>query len=168
VKTSPSLCRRHVNAILVRRSHRPPPRALVVERLEAEGYEAFAPKTYSASRRIIPLFFGYLFVHINSFWQPVGRTPGVFGLIKFGDEPAKCSDREIDRLRAQLDERGLITLPRPPGFRAGDKVLVTKGPFQGLGGLHTGLSASQREIVLLAFLGCQRRVVVPSGYIARR
>jgi hypothetical protein len=72
----------------------------------------------------------------------------------------------------RLEEQGLLrrrdrrALPRPPPFKSGDRIVVTKGPFQGLQGLHSGLSASQREIVLLAFLGGQRRVVVPAGSIA--
>jgi transcription antitermination factor NusG len=145
--------------------------ALVIASLEAEGFEAFAPKIHSANRRVIPLFFGYLFVRVVELWQPIDRAHGVIGLIKFGDTPARCPDVEIMRLRSRMDANGFIVLPRPPGrsaFKAGDKIMIAKGPLAGLQGLHTGLSANERETVLLVLLGAQRRVAVPTSFVTVR
>jgi transcription antitermination factor NusG len=143
--------------------------AFVIERLEAEGFEAFAPKIHSANRRVIPLFFGYLFVHVVELWQPIARIHGVGGLIKFGDAPAKCPDAEIDQLRSRMDGDGVIVLPKQPAkvrFAKGDRILVTGGPLQGVRGLHSGMSAAQREIVLIDLLGRQTRTAIPSAFVA--
>jgi transcriptional antiterminator RfaH len=146
-----------------------------VERLEAGGFEIFAPKI-RAKRQIVPLFPAYLFVRIASAWQPVDRTPGVIGLIRFGDEPAKCPDAEIDRIRSHMDADGVVRLPAPPrkpqqakpAFQPGAKIVITGGPLQGRLAIYAGMTVGQRETVLLTMLGRQTGVAVAAGLIAAR
>jgi hypothetical protein len=58
-----------------------------------------------------------------------------------GAVPAKVPDRIIGELRER--ERGgvvqLPQLPEAPGLRAGDRVRVLGGPFQGHLGLYAGM-----------------------------
>jgi hypothetical protein len=48
---------------------------------------------------------------------------------------------------------GLIVLPRPPRFKLGDPVRVTRGMLAGLSGLYQGQRNHERVAVLLAVLG---------------
>ena len=95
-------------------------------------------------------------------------------MLTVGDTPSRCPDVEIARLKARTDERGIIRLPPPPGpkrrrrIAAGTKVSIIGGPFQGLHGLHTGLTAREREIVLLDLLGAQRRVEIDPALVLVR
>jgi transcription antitermination factor NusG len=95
----------------------------------------------------------------------------VLKLVKFGDAPAHCPDAEIDRLKAMI-VGGFVRLPdRPPKpvrrvFRKGDPLKIIGGPLQGAAALHTGLSAAEKEILLVSMLGAQRRIAVPAYQVA--
>jgi transcription antitermination factor NusG len=81
-------------------------------------------------------------------------------------------DAEIDAIRAMIDEHGFVRLPDAPSkpsrhvFKKNERVKIIAGPFQGVAALHSGLSAANREICLLAILGSsQRRVAIPSHQV---
>ena len=59
----------------------------------------------------------------------------------------------------------MAQLPKAPGMRAGDRVRVLGGPFQGHFGLYGGMKPHERVEVLLAVLGSQQRVTLPRGGI---
>ncbi|MBV8444095.1 MAG: hypothetical protein JO312_26650 [Hyphomicrobiales bacterium] len=145
---------------------------LALTRLEAGGFESFAPKmltpkTTASPARVVPLFVGYVFVHVlDGLWQPIRRTIGVVGVLTTGDLPSRCPDAEIIALKARADDHGIIRLPSPKRFAPGAKVRVTTGPLAGFDGLYVGMSSQEREIVLLTMLGAQRRVTVPAGSLA--
>jgi hypothetical protein len=42
------------------------------------------------------------------------RTPGILRLIRFGEQPAKVPDHEIEAIEARADKLGIIRLPPPP------------------------------------------------------
>jgi transcription antitermination factor NusG len=44
-------------------------------------------------------------------------------------------------------------------------VSIVDGPFHGFGGLHTGMSTRNRELVLINVLGRQTSVAVPAGLV---
>lgn len=69
--------------------------------LAAGGFEVFAPRVETRTS-VEPLFSGYAFVRVNGAWRAVERTPGVMSVVRFGDAPARCPDREIERLRARV------------------------------------------------------------------
>jgi transcription antitermination factor NusG len=130
------------------------------ERLETAGFEIFVPKTSGG-----PLFPGYLFVRIQDRWRIVDRTLGVLGLIKFGDTPARCPDREIALWRSQMDPLGLVRLPEPPPpprvLRQGDRVKVGVLPA-----VYAGMSVRERELVLIELLGRRMAVRVRRAQLA--
>jgi transcription antitermination factor NusG len=137
------------------------------------GYEVFVPMV-ATRRASAPLFNGYLFCRIIDRWLVINRTFGVLNLVRTGDVPAKCPDREIDRLKALIDGRGFIRLPDRPSspsrrvFEKGASVKIIGGAFQGVSALHSGMSAAEKEILLIAMLGASRRIAVPSHLVAAR
>ena len=146
--------------------------AFAAERLRMDhGFEVFLPlvQTKRASQ---PLFRGYFFVRIVDRWRAINTTFGVLCLVRTGDCPARCPDREIDRLKAMIDGRGFVRLPDGPGapvkrkIAIGAKVKITGGPFGGMSGLYAGQSTRERELVLLNLLGSQRPVAIPAGLVA--
>jgi transcription antitermination factor NusG len=142
------------------------------ERLRMDhGYEVFLPlvQTKRASQ---PLFPGYLFCHIVDRWRVINYTLGVLALVRVGDSPARCPDHEVDSLKAMTDPHGFVRLPDKPSsparhvFEKGAQVKIIGGPFQGVAALHSGMSAAEKEILLIAMLGAPRRIAVPSHLVA--
>ena len=142
------------------------------------GFEVFLPlvQTKRASQ---PLFSGYFFCRIVDRWRSINSTFGVLCLVRIGDCPARCPDREIEALKAMV-VGGFVRLPEapPPPVRrqiaVGARVRIASGLFGGMSGLYAGQSTRERELVLLNVLGGQRPVaiaanlVVPLGEGARR
>jgi hypothetical protein len=52
----------------------------------------------------------------------------------------------------------VIDLPKPPRFKPGDRLVVTRGPFQGRLALYDGQAPHERIAVLLRLLGAERRL----------
>jgi transcription antitermination factor NusG len=141
------------------------------ERLRMDGgFEVFLPlvQTKHAST---PLFAGYFFCRIVEQWRSINYTLGVLCLVRVGDCPARCPDREIAALKAMIDGHGYIKLPEappPPVRRAiaiGAKVRIASGPFGGMRGLYAGMGAKDRELILLNLLGSQRPVAIAANLI---
>jgi transcriptional antiterminator RfaH len=142
---------------------------LATESVRLAGFEVFAPMIEEA-RGTIWLFARYFFARpLNGVtWHVLRRTRGVGQLVMTGDEPARCRDHEIDRLRARCDADGIVRLPPPPtrrSYRPGDAVRIVAGPFAGVDAIHSGMSAAQREIVLIAMLGASRRAAIPREFV---
>jgi transcriptional antiterminator RfaH len=146
---------------------------LAAECIVQRGFEIFTPKVRT-KLGATPLFAGYLFVRIIDRWRVIDRTHGVLGLIKFGDQPARCPDDEIAALVTRADPDGVIRLPRAGAngtrlsFAKGAKVTIVAGPFAGFNGLHSGQWAREREIILLELLRSQRPVAVAAHMVAAR
>ena len=140
--------------------------AFAADRLEAAGFEVFAPKT-RVGRGEAALFPGYLFVHIADHWRAIDRTLGVLGLIKVGDAPARCPDAEIAAIRSRTDSKGFVRVPGPMKaarrrkLRPGAKVRIGA-----LEGIYAGQTARERELVLIDLLGRQLAVELRPGQLA--
>jgi transcriptional antiterminator RfaH len=140
------------------------------ERLGDGGFEVFLPLIHT-KRASAPLFPGYLFVLIVDRWRSINSTLGVLSLVRVGDCPARCPDCEIDSLKAMIDGHGFVRLLNRPSksprrvFVKGAAVKIVGGPFQGVAALHSGLSAAEKEILLIAMLGASRRIAVPSHLV---
>ena len=141
------------------------------EQLGLRGFQVFAPKI-KTKRTVAPLFASYLFVFVVEQWRAIDRTPGVLKTVRFGDMPARCPDVEILALMARADDKGVIRSPPPPPaapkrvFAKGARVKIIAGPFQGLAAVHSGMTAQQRELILLSVLGSTRTVAIASHLIA--
>lgn len=134
---------------------------VAVRRLEAAGFEVFAPKTHPRAEW---LFSGYLFVRVVEQWRVIDRTVGVLTLVKFGDAPARCPDNEIEKMKARLGPDGLVHLPaRPPEGARGKLSIGTKVRIAGLDAVYVGMSAKERQRVLIHLLGRPIVAEVRSG-----
>jgi len=139
---------------------------LALNFLRQAGFETYAPRLREPrtvqGRKVVrtPLLFpGYLFVLIELQWHKARWAPGVVRLIMDGITPAVVPDTVIDSLKAR-EVGGLIELPKPPRFKAGDKVRVLHGPLAGHVGLYAGMKPRQRVEILLALLGGSQRVTL--------
>jgi transcription antitermination factor NusG len=140
------------------------------ERLRMDhGFEVFLPLVQT-KRAAAPLFAGYFFCRIIDRWRAINSTFGVLCLVRVGDCPARCPDREIDALKSMV-VGGFVRLPEapPPPVRRqiaiGERVRIASGPFGGMRGLYAGQSTRERELVLLHVLGGQREVQIAANLV---
>jgi hypothetical protein len=84
----------------------------------------------------------------------------------------RCPDGEIAKLIARADPDGIVRLSaRPPGasppriLTPGAEVVIADGPFRGFSGIRQGMSAHDRELVLINILGASRPVEIAAGLI---
>jgi transcriptional antiterminator RfaH len=100
------------------------------------------------------MFPGYLFAHFkyNDQHRRVGHSPGIQGIVQFGDDLATVDSTFITSLQQTSDEAEIVTID--PEIKVGQEVRITTGPFQGLEALVTRLMPAKERIrVLLSFLG---------------
>lgn len=145
-----------------------------VSHLERQGYETYLPKFREVinidGRRLSKsgvLFSRYVFVFIQDAWHSILGTIGVSTLIKNGERPAVVQENWITAMKTRADENGFIDLTQPLVARhlVGSEVSIVGGPFYGFKGIYAGMSAQQREIVLLDMLGRKVRVELDAEQI---
>lgn len=143
--------------------------------LIAAGFDAYAPaerlvKAIRGRKVDIerPLFSRYVFVSFDPHRDDWGRVQGVDGveaLLKNGDIPSRVPTAWIDGIR-KAEEYGVFDRRRavPNGFKAGDAVRVTEGPFNGFTARIEGFvaklksaTATKRVKVLMDFMGSMQR-----------
>jgi transcriptional antiterminator RfaH len=95
-----------------------------------------------------PLFARYIFVELvctDQDWGTIRSTRGVIRLVQFGGVPAKLPEGWVE---------GFLSRDRKPVrlFDAGQRVLVTDGPFTGLEGIYQLADGETRAIVLFELL----------------
>ncbi len=103
-----------------------------------------------------PMFPSYVFVQLDTTenikgqsWSPIRSTLGVRDLVKFGGHPAKV---DVDLITA-LHEREQLHQSNPQAlFAAGDKVVITDGPFAGIEAIYQTTDAERRSMILLSML----------------
>jgi len=127
----------------------------VREHLEQRSIEAFLP-LYEAVHRwkdrrmrvSWALFPGYVFVRLALRDRlQVLQIPGVARLVGFNGQPAALRDEEIEGIQSCL-VHGHHLEPHPY-LRAGRRVRVTSGPFQGLEGIVQRKKGRLRLIISL-------------------
>ncbi|HEY9032249.1 MAG TPA: transcription/translation regulatory transformer protein RfaH [Kangiella sp.] len=100
-----------------------------------------------------PLFPGYLFVELQTNgqdWSKIRSTRGVRDFVRFGGVPGRVPDSVLEHLQL-LDTSNTPMETNAP--RAGDKVVITEGPFKDLEGVFKISNGEKRSIVLLSILG---------------
>lgn len=143
-----------------------------LQNLEQQGYVCYLPilpieKLRQGQLTVIdePLFPRYLFIQLSQgisakSWSPIRSTKGVSRLVSFGIEPAKVDEQLIDLLRRQ--EQAHQTRPQRL-FAAGDRVVLTEGPFAGLEGLYQMQDGERRVMVLIELMSKPVPLRVPAS-----
>lgn len=129
--------------------------------LQRQNFRCYMPMLYVEKVRrgkptvvAEPMFPSYVFVQLDGTgngqsWSPIRSTLGVRELVKFGGHPAKVDTNLITGLheREQLQQSNPKAL-----FAAGDKVVITDGPFAGIEAIYQTTDAERRSMILLSML----------------
>jgi transcriptional antiterminator RfaH len=141
--------------------------------LERQGYHVYYPRLLLPALRrgrwvdrIVPLFPRYLFVRIDSKSQSMGplrSTIGVSSVVRFGQDAAIVPEGIVESLQGWADpSSGLHRLTSRRPLKAGTRVSVIAGAFEGLDGIFEREIGEDRAIILLEVLGRRTPVSVPS------
>jgi transcriptional antiterminator RfaH len=132
--------------------------------LMRENLETYVPRIKQHGR-IIDMFGAYLFVRAGDQWYGIRWTVGVQQILMSGEKPARLSDDVVAAIRGR-EVNGIVTLPRAPRLKPGQKVRVVRGSFQDKIGVYDHMVGRDREAILLHLLGQQVRVVLPGRDVA--
>lgn len=150
---------------------KPRAEAQALEHLRRQGFECLLPRLQRTMLRngrrqtvVEALFPRYLFLRADAeatSLAPVRSTKGAVGLVRTAGLPATVPDDFIERLQADANADGLITLPERR-LLPGERVAITDGPLAGLQGIYTQAQGEQRALVLLELLGGAQSVALPN------
>ncbi len=132
-----------------------------ITNLQRQNFRCYMPMLYVEKVRrgkpvvvAEPMFPSYVFVQLDTSgqgqsWSPIRSTLGVRELVKFGGHPPKVDAELINTLheREQLQQSNPQAL-----FAAGDKVVITHGPFAGIEAIYQTADAERRSMILLSML----------------
>lgn len=124
-------------------------------------FAPYCPLFKTATGKIRPLFPSYLFCVAASNWSPIKNTMGVRSVMMDGDFPAVIPDKDVKAWRDK-EVGGLVQVPTPARFRSGQRLVVVRGTLRYRVVIHTGMSARDRENVLLEMLGSMIRINIAS------
>lgn len=137
---------------------------LLEERLNLRTYYPEVTLRRDGRFRRGPFFPGYLFVTADpqtTALSAIDGTPGVVRVVRFQAEPCAVSDEVVAQLRLRIDGINAAGGLPTHQFHLGDPIRITTGPLQGLEGIFDGpMTAAERVMVLLRFLGSECRVAV--------
>ena len=113
--------------------------------------EVRAGQRQTVSKKILP---GYVLVEMgmsDQSWKIVRNTPGVTGFVGSGDKPTPLSEEEVSQILKQMEAEA----PRLRiGFREGQSIRVTDGPFVDFIGVVDSLNSEKGKVkVLLSLFG---------------
>jgi len=105
----------------------------------------------TVSKKILP---GYVLIQMgmsDQSWKIVRNTPGVTGFVGGGDKPVPLTEEEITRILKQMEAEA----PKLKfGFRVGESVRVTDGPFLDFIGVVESINSEKGKVkVLLSLFG---------------
>ena len=116
-----------------------------------EEIEVKNGKRRPVTKKILP---GYILVQMRMndlSWSIVRNTPGVTGFVGSGNKPTSLEEEEVNRIMKQMEAE----VPRVKvGFRQGQSVRVTDGPFIDFMGTVDEIDAGKGKVkVLLSLFG---------------
>jgi len=105
----------------------------------------------NVDKKILP---GYILVQMelsDQSWNIVRNTPGVTGFVGSGNKPTPLLEEEVNQILKQMEAEA----PRVRvGFRKGQSVRVTSGPFIDFVGVVDEISVDKGKVkVLLSLFG---------------
>ena len=116
-----------------------------------EEIEVKSGQRRSVSKKILP---GYILIQMkmsDQSWNIVRNTPGVTGFVGGGSKPVPLQEEEVNQILKQMAAEA----PRVKvGFRSGQSVRVTDGPFIDFVGVVDEISPDKGKVkVLLSLFG---------------
>lgn len=119
----------------------------------------------SRERKFFP---GYILVQMEltaPMWHVVKQSPRVIGFIGGGTNPTPISEREVRRIRGQMEE-GLKAQKTTISFSEGDMVKVIDGPFKNFSGNVEEVNADKQKVrVLVSIFGRATPVELDFGQV---
>lgn len=154
---------------------KPRQEALAVRKLEEQGYQVFLPmlttwqKMKQGWRRNEQVMFPrYGFVrcaHPEQSIAPIRSTPGVTGLVTFGNAPARIDHTLVEAIRQLAQQGDSPEQASAAPFKVGENVEVTDGPLKGLSGIVSAV-AQERVVVMLTLLGREKPIAMPLNQLS--
>lgn len=148
--------------------------AFAVRKLEEQGYEVLLPllTQWQKSRdgwtkKQQVMFPRYGFVRCGRPGQsiaPIRSTPGVTGLVTFGNVPATLDEATLEAIRSLAEHQARALDETLLPFQAGDSVAIADGPLKGMSGIVSAV-AEERVTVMLSLLGREKPVAIPTGHL---
>lgn len=139
------------------------------ENLLRQGYSVYLPhlKVFKRIRRcqqtrLEPMFPRYLFFRPCSEKQSIGPVRSTFGvqnIVSFGYVPALMGADTVESIRAIESRQNASSIEELSLISPGSSVLVVDGPFAGLEGMVSSVSA-RRIDVLMQLLGTDAKVSI--------
>jgi transcriptional antiterminator NusG len=116
-----------------------------------EEVEVRAGQKRTVAKKILP---GYVLVEMKMSDQSLNtvlNTPGVTGFVGSGNKPVPLKEEEVSQILKQMDAE---TPKVKVGFKQGQSVRVTDGPFTDFVGIVDEISADKGKVkVLLSLFG---------------
>ena len=104
-----------------------------------------------ATKPLFPCYFFTRFCPLVAI-EAVRYTHGVLHVVSCGQFPTPVEDGVIREIQDRVEENGLVRID-PRGFRAGDRVSIQSGPFEGMiGRVERELDDRKRVAILLETL----------------
>jgi len=105
----------------------------------------------TVTKKILP---GYVLIQMkmsDQSWEIVRNTPGVTGFVGSGDKPVPLREEEVNQILRQMEaEAPKLKI----GFREGQSVRVTDGPFVDFIGVVDSINSEKGKVkVLLSLFG---------------
>lgn len=152
--------------------HKPAQGDRALQHLQNQGIACFYPKISvekikggKRSKRLEPLFPGYLFVNLKQtdpMWSKLRSTRGVLRIVGFANKPAAISDDVIRHINDSLD-----LVAEQGGIKSGQSVYLSEGPFEGINAIFQAYDGEERAIVLVNFMQKQQSIRVPVSAIRK-
>ena len=125
-----------------------------------EEIEVRNGQRYTVTKKILP---GYVLIQMrmtDQSWSVVRSTPGVTGFVTTGSTPVPLREEEVSQILKQM----IAEAPKVKvGFRKGQSVRVTDGPFIDLVGVVDDISPEKGKVkVLLSLFGRETPVELDS------
>ena len=116
-----------------------------------EEIEVRSGQRRNVTKKILP---GYVLIQMrmsDRSWNIVRNTPGVNGFVGTGNKPAPLSEEEVNQILKQMTAE----VPKVKvGFRKGQSIRVTDGPFIDFVGVVDDISPEKGKVkVLLSLFG---------------
>lgn len=115
----------------------------------------------------VPLFRGYIFVHIPSSMQiPVLETYGAVSFVKFGNKLIPIQEDQIESVKV-IEKYGVGLQQEESDLHLQDRVRVTAGACKGLEGYLAHKKNTDRFVVVIDSLKLMASVEIQRNYLKK-